>query len=946
MGLVWSNEQGRFIDEEEQLNPTPGGVEASTPADVSSINPDGTRKSSFDLFRERAIAEQTANQQQAVDMLKDGPESTKPVLAQGPGQATTEVLRQLGNAGTALVTDYADLGAGIVDTFVQGGNALQGKGFDFDEWFNDSNNPLTKGRLEFFEPETQVGDAVRPWIRGGVALLTLPKQLLKWGLVTPLKMAAKVPVAGKAANLALKGGSKVKGAAKAKVALQADELAKVDALTDLSKIVSKGSKAEKLPASMARSAWLFAGYDDIGKAVKAGAPLQGMQAWMDDVANGVKGTIANVKGMPNNVKIRTIGEALAWDAFVAFNMAGEGNDYFDEGFSNMLVESDWGWANAIGSPLATTADDNAITRKFKGTVEGTLMGAILNPLFDMYRLYRYSRNFRRAGPKQQAEILKRLSAQAQDIGTSMGENQMKLLPAAGQSSRPLGTDQLMESVTNRRVTDDEIAQQIQMQRAEEAAAGSELRRAEAGIAAEEAAVAAEEAATSPVPGMSRADYEVANRGSRALEAAPGEMVQGGEFIPVRVAVDGEQVLPRPPEPVVTPQTIRNAFGEDARKYAESVFVQSDDGSFRQMTSEPPAMQSWAMRREAEANIKKTMPRNRVDALEYLQENPPTRNRYFVTDAVDNVWNSFVTRKALEEGWATIDPLNMNVKFNRRMAMDLDLSDKARAVGRDLDEAVDLELYSKNTGANLDGDPGMEQVTDRMVRDATQAAQYEVSEQLRLSAAQAVKGSLGDAEIVREMTDTTLDAIQKPIVQKREVGRGWEVVGADGEVIGNATTKRAAQKIADQELKTQRQELINRARQMEADMLDEGIEDAMEPIVESDIQATIKLTQKQKEEIMRYLPRVAQETINEPGSNIKRSFDFSLSEIEQLQDGWKALLQTSDLSPARRRVIKNLTDKFATSAKLMQPEVRARKQVDKMLAQTESIIKNGENCDFL
>ena len=60
---------------------------------------------------------------------------------------------------------------------------------------------------------------------------------------------------------------------------------------------------------------------------------------MDDVANGVKGTIANVKGMPNNVKIRTVGEALAWDAFVAFNMAGEGNDEFDEGFSNFLVES-------------------------------------------------------------------------------------------------------------------------------------------------------------------------------------------------------------------------------------------------------------------------------------------------------------------------------------------------------------------------------------------------------------------------------------------------------------------------------------------------------------------------------------------------------------------------------------------------------------------------------
>ena len=454
MGLVWSNEQGRFIDEEEQLNPTPGGVEASTPADVSSINPDGTRKSSFDLFRERAIAEQTANQQQAVDMLKDGPESTKPVLAQGPGQATTEVLGRLGNAGTALATDYADLGAGIIDTFVQGGNFVQGKGFDFDEWFNDSNNPLTKGRLEFFEPETQLGDAARPWIRGGVALLTLPKHLLKWGLVTPLKMASKVPIAGKAANLALKGGSKVKGAAKAKFALQADEVAKLDALTDLSRTVTKGSKAGKLPESMTRSAWLFASYDDIGKAIKGGAPLQGMQSWMDDVALAVKGFGTSVK----NLKLRTVGEALAWDAFVAFNMAGEeGNDEFDEGFSNFLVESGWPGANAIGSPLATTADDNAITRKVKGTLEGTLMGALIfNPLFDMYRLVRFSRNFRNAGPKQQAEILKRLSAQAQDIGTSMGENQMKLLPAvASIVGQTFSTDELLQSVMKKRVLDDE-----------------------------------------------------------------------------------------------------------------------------------------------------------------------------------------------------------------------------------------------------------------------------------------------------------------------------------------------------------------------------------------------------------------------------------------------------------------------------------------------------------
>ena len=146
-----------------------------------------------------------------------------------------------------------------------------------------------------------------------------------------------------------------------------------------------------------------------------------------------------------------------------------------------------------------------------------------------------------------------------------------------------------------------------------------------------------------------------------------------------------QVLPRPPEPVVTPQTLRNAWAQDARNFVNDLFIESDDGIFRQ----------------AEFNIKKLMPRNRVDALEYLQENPTTMNRYFVRDAVDSVWSNFITRKALAEGWATIDPLNMGVKFNRALAMNMDMADKTRNIAGDLDEAMDIEVYNSNVGKQGD-----------------------------------------------------------------------------------------------------------------------------------------------------------------------------------------------------------------------------------------------------
>ena len=91
-----------------------------------------------------------------------------------------------------------------------------------------------------------------------------------WGwifsLVMPLKGAGKVPLVGGAARGALKQGGRLKNAVKAKTI---NEVSKTDGLAMLGQQAMKGTQARKVPESMARSAWLFAGYDDIGKAIKA-----------------------------------------------------------------------------------------------------------------------------------------------------------------------------------------------------------------------------------------------------------------------------------------------------------------------------------------------------------------------------------------------------------------------------------------------------------------------------------------------------------------------------------------------------------------------------------------------------------------------------------------------------------------------------------------------------
>ena len=117
--------------------------------------------------------------------------------------------------------------------------------------------------------------------------------------------------------------------------------------------------------------------------------------------------------------VRTVGEALAWDAFVSFNAAGEGNPMLDETFTDFL--------NEVGLPnvplFRTSIRDTGLDAKFKQMGEGFILGSIINSITDVARIYRFSRAFQGASDPEKAAIVRALNREGEQIGGSLAKLQ-------------------------------------------------------------------------------------------------------------------------------------------------------------------------------------------------------------------------------------------------------------------------------------------------------------------------------------------------------------------------------------------------------------------------------------------------------------------------------------------------------------------------------------------
>ena len=560
-----------------------------------------------------------------------------------------DIGRGVGNSVEALGSDYVDLGLGLTDLAVQGASAAVGRGFDGDAVFNDADNPWTTSRRERWKTETQAGQVVSDVLRVGVALLTLPKVGVK-GLVT----GAKFATLGKASTTT----------------------GVLGALTRLDKALKTSSVA----SSVTKAAGITAGLADKGSDLKRASKLiedgselsrysfkqlSQLGAEGNLLTDAWRSTEAVVSGLAKRkLTFKDLGQALAWDAFVAFNAAGEGDDAFDETFTDMLES--WGMPNI--PVLQQHPLQSNWTAKLKQMSEGLLMGAAFEGVWGMAQIMRYSRAFRKAGPKEQQLLINALDAESSVLGSSLAKN---LLPAA----KPSALDNVMEmggpsARMGWSALDNYAAQvdtaRIQNQLTTETQAN--LLTYQKGVVESNRAAAVRGGSLSTESaGLPFEEVQVTDLGPTP-DGTP-RLNPSMEIEPVDV-----QVI-RPPTPTVTPQTFRQAWTD----YVRSVNGLPDYEELLQ---------------DGMVKLERLLPPGRVDGIDWMDAMEKDLNQAGIIQATDSLASNMYLQRGLLEGWASVDPETGFPQFNRKLAFDFDKSENIQKQAQKLDDAAELERYNQ------------------------------------------------------------------------------------------------------------------------------------------------------------------------------------------------------------------------------------------------------------
>ena len=129
---------------------------------------------------------------------------------------------------------------------------------------------------------------------------------------------------------------------------------------------------------------------------------------------------------------------------------------------------------------------------------------------------------------------------------------------------------------------------------------------------------------------------------------------------------------RPPEPTITPQTMRAGF----QQYVEARFAEQGGEFIDQLLD----------------TTKRLMPRNRVDAIDLLEQFPLRYNGLGVMEASESVTKNYLIERGLAEGWMSVDS-DLALMYNRKLAFDFDRNEYAVKQASALDEAAEIERYN-------------------------------------------------------------------------------------------------------------------------------------------------------------------------------------------------------------------------------------------------------------
>jgi hypothetical protein len=839
-------------------------------------------------------AEQAAT---AVALQEKGGDE-RPLFAETPLQFLGDLGKSVLNPAAALVTDYVDLGHGLVDIAGQTGNLIQGKGFDAGKVFDDSDNPLTAGRINAFRSETQAGQFVNTTARVVVALATLPKLAIK-GLVMPLKALSKAPVAGKLAKGALVEGGKLAGKA---AGFGKEGTKGITKGLDLVQKAKPGSSAAKLANA---DDWLKLTYKDVVNAGVDGGRF----------ATAMRSTERAAKGLTKGkASLRTVGEALAWDAFVAFNAAGEGNPMLDETFTDFLNEA--GMPNV---PLfRTSIRDTGLEAKFKQMGEGLILNSVVSSVMDVARIYRFSRAFQKADDLEKQAIVRAMNREGEQLGSGMA----RLQEVADKTvkSRPVAPSTVAQG-PGQAAPDGFNYQLLDMELDKVNAARNQIQLAE----------------------ETQANLLNLQKKQSAL-ATQSDLGADMPVYPVDV-----QVI-RPSEPTITPQTMRAGF----QQYVEARFAEQGADFISELLD----------------TTKRLMPRNRVDAIDYLEKFPLRYNGLGMMQASDSVANNYLVERGLNEGWMTVNPEMMELTYNRKLAFDFDRNEYAVKQATALDEAAEIERYNSRLlpGAT---DPATQPVQDELAkmgaRDALDEsaigkstlgesadpdqALVEARRQEQLAAVQeagaknaeqaqididaiAAYGDIGsDRQVVAEMLNLDLDNLPEYAIEK--IGnRQYQVVDELGESIDGNTysTLKGARKGADVAGKAQRKEYVAKARAMADRATDQpvpsriGVDISDSPAVRGEL----KLTKRQAE------------VLNELGVPVNGTkLDLSQADLAGMAKSLTQLMEQT--TGPQRRVLGNILKRVDEKVVDLAPAARLAAEVDKTIATSQKFLKDGEIC---
>ena len=891
------------------------------------------------------------------------------------GNIAVDGTKIAANAFVGFGTDILDLAAGIGDTAVQTANVLQGKDWDWDAWMNDSDNGWTQWRRETFKTSTKLGQTVSNFVRLGTLLATLPKA------------GASLAARGAKAAAGVSKASRLSGAADA-----FGDAATASRNANLTQQIQKLAKGTASGGDAKKALDIAGNTPEISTALKGvvqNSMVQGpgVASYSQKVGQRLKNVGLSIV---DRYRPRNLAETLGYDALATFMVSGEGVLDFDETVSDFAME--------MGLPyysgFTTSAEDSAFAIKMKQVAEGLPISAAMQPLIDMWTIGRFAKRIKNADPKLKEALLEEFGKSSNELGVSVAKvytgqyaQGIRLgadaVAGGGAGNVDQASSQLADAVPFRpkfegrpdqydpfsgggqmvpyqaqpggalaRLADDSdqarALQDAELTEMVPPASDRFLRKNDPFVDDELATTPGSQYTGGTDLGIQEADV-IVEPGTGMRPRLPGTedapaLEAGIEPVDVRVLPDegfgattrtGQPGAQRPEleagidpvavrvlntEAIVTPQTIRAGFEQDmAAAFRQSIELQQDEvapGVFESLKSP----------------IKRLMPSTRLDALDYLNKNSPAVNASGVLSASDSVWTNFIINRGRKEGWIKIDE-NFNFTTNREIARGLDRGSSAEQAARNVDEAVQLEELEATTG--VDTQLGQIEANRAAGVEVVKAADTMQREAARV--APKAPGSEADRELIQEVLGVDVDDVVDLYIEKAPQGRKHQVVRSDGTVVGQFTRKSQAEKFVQQEAKKITDDLTRKAKQAQADAIDQRIDigDVVKQGgTDEPLSGRITFTKVQKDVLAQFSDELGALLNADPK---KKTYDFDYYEMAEFMDGLRYMVDSGEFKGNKLRVLRNLLNKIETVKTELDPIAQARAKADELsrLAQRES-----------